>query len=387
MNSIHRNSPSASKSSGAGEIRVLVVDDSAVIRGLTKRWVEAEADMCVVATASNGLRAVEEAKKVKPDVVVLDIEMPKMDGLTALPQILKAVPTAKVVMSSTLTVRNAETSLKALSLGAADYVAKPEASSELNAPGGFQRELVGKIRALAGARRPAARRGAAPAAKRPAGDSGGHEPWALASGKDQITLRPGKAVRPDILLIGSSTGGPQALQTVLRSLGGKPKQPILITQHMPPTFTTILAQHIDALPGIRCFEAKQGMPVEPGTVYLAPGDHHMLIEGRAGACSIKLTQDPPENFCRPAVDPMFRSALEMFGSKILAVILTGMGNDGLAGGRMIVEKGGTMIAQDEATSVVWGMPGAVASKGLCSAVLPVDKIGPAIARFAEGGGL
>jgi len=387
MNSLASRTPSATRTAGAGEIRVLVVDDSAVIRGLTKRWVEAEADMVVVGAASNGEQAIAETKKCNPDVVVLDIEMPKMDGLTALPQILKHDPTIKVVMSSTLTARNAEISLKALSLGAADYVPKPEASAELGARSTFQRELIDKIRALAQTRRPAARDRSAPAARPSAKSSGTGPAWTLHSSKQGIKLRPSKAFRPDVVLIGSSTGGPQALQAVMRSLAGKIRQPILITQHMPATFTTILAQHINAIPGVSCVEAEQGMAIKPGTAYLAPGGLHMLVDGHVGNCRVRLTEDPPENFCRPAVDPMFRSAVDAFGGKILAIVLTGMGHDGLNGGQEIIDKGGTLMAQDEATSVVWGMPGAVATAGLCSAVLPLDRLGPAIARFAEGGGL
>jgi two-component system chemotaxis response regulator CheB len=380
-----RSSSEAASASDRDAISILVVDDSAVIRGLTKRWLEEEHDLRVVGSANNGEMAIEQTRVLSPDVVILDIEMPKLDGLSALPGILKARPGVRVVMSSTLTARNAEISLKALALGASDYVAKPEAASELQAPGGFRRELVDKVRALASARRMRPRGDARPVARTGDVNALRSRPEGGFYGKAPIVTRKSPGIRTKVIGIASSTGGPQALQKVLRVLGGRRNPPILITQHMPKSFTTILAQHLNALPGVECAEAVDGMVVESGRTYLAPGDYHMVVEMSAGKPVIRLNQNPPENFCRPAADPMFRSLAEVYGNGVLGVVLTGMGHDGLAGGQKVVDGGGMLIAQDEATSVVWGMPGAVATGGLCSAVLPLDDIGNAIGRVVDGG--
>ncbi|MCA1940301.1 MAG: chemotaxis response regulator protein-glutamate methylesterase, partial [Caenispirillum bisanense] len=201
----------------------------------------------------------------------------------------------------------------------------------------------------------------------------------------QIQLRPAANDRPDVIAIGSSTGGPQALFTVLGGIkkAGGITQPILITQHMPATFTTILAEHIGRLAGLPAKEAENGEVIQNGRVYIAPGDWHMLVETKGTDKVLRLTQDPPENFCRPAVDPMFRSIAKAYGRRVLAVVLTGMGSDGARGGKVIADAGGTVIAQDEATSVVWGMPGATAQAGVCSAVLPLPDVAPYIHKFAN----
>jgi two-component system chemotaxis response regulator CheB len=357
-------------------IAVMLVDDSAVIRGLLRRWLEEAPDIAVVATAGDGETALRTAASAKPDVLVLDVEMPKLDGLSALPRLLKADPELKVIMSSTLTLRNADISIRALNLGAADYVAKPSSARELHAVDGFRRELVAKVRALANARprrdRPQA---AAPA------------PAALAPApRKPIALRPFSAVPPKAIVVGSSTGGPQALFKFLGALGRRVAQPILLVQHMPASFTRILAEHLSKTAGVDAREAVAGEAVRPGRVDVAPGDWHMTVEGGAGAPVLKLEQSPAVNFCRPAVDPLFVSAAATFGPATLAVVLTGMGHDGLAGGRAIVAAGGSLLAQDEATSAVWGMPGAVAADGLCSAVLPLPEIGPAALKLAQGAG-
>ncbi|RCK06137.1 chemotaxis protein, partial [Thalassospira xianhensis MCCC 1A02616] len=199
----------------------------------------------------------------------------------------------------------------------------------------------------------------------------------------QISLLPEKRINVEVIAIGSSTGGPQALFEVLRGLAGV-RQPIFITQHMPATFTTILAEHITRLTGLKCQEGQTGMPIQGGQVYLAPGDYHMVVEGRGNSRKIVLNQNPPENFCRPSVDPMLRSLVESYGGNILTAILTGMGQDGMLGGRTVVGAGGMVVAQDEQTSVVWGMPGAAAHAGICSAVLPVGGIAAYIKKFAGG---
>lgn len=361
---------------GDDAIRVMVVDDSAVIRGLITRILDADPKLQVVASVSDGQRAADRVANTEIDVIILDIEMPVMDGLTALPHILKADPGVKILMASTLTLRNADISMKAMRLGATDYIPKPEASSNINGREEFGRNLLEKVRSLGQARRRARKSPSAPMAAQSA---------VAGKAPPSITLRPSSRVKPRIIAIGSSTGGPQALFTLLGALTKEVKQPIVITQHMPPKFTTILAQHIGQNTGWPTAEASDGMSVEDGTIYVAPGDFHMVAESRGGSTILRLTSEPPENFCRPAVDPMLRSLSAIYGPAILTVILTGMGHDGMKGAQCVVDNGGTVVAQDEASSVVWGMPGAVATNGLCSAVLPLDELAPHVAMLARGG--
>jgi two-component system, chemotaxis family, protein-glutamate methylesterase/glutaminase len=365
--------------------RLMVVDDSAVIRGLLTRSLEADPEVSVLVSASNGEMALTALKRYDIEIVILDIEMPVMDGLTALPKLLAAKPGLKVIIASTLTRRGADISMKALAAGAADYLTKPVASA-LTSADEFKRELLAKVKALGQARRRAAglaapqRTSLANAAEfvpTPAVPEAAADP-----ARRVVPLRQSGREFPDVLAIGSSTGGPQALFRVLGALKGSVKQPIFITQHMPATFTTILAEHIARGSGYPAAEGVDGEPVKEGRIYVAPGDFHMTIDGAGREKVVRLSKGPPENFCRPSVDPMLRSLAAVYGGRILTIMLTGMGHDGLSGGRAVVDAGGTLIAQDEATSVVWGMPGAVATAGLCSAVLPVDEIGPYIAKVA-----
>ncbi|WPZ32609.1 chemotaxis response regulator protein-glutamate methylesterase [Thalassobaculum sp. OXR-137] len=372
----------------ADPYRVMLVDDSAVIRGLFARSLESDPEVQVVASVGDGQMAVNTLGKDKGkiEVIVLDIEMPRMDGLTALPELLKIDPDVPVVMASTLTARNADISLKALALGAKDYIPKPSSMRELSAAETFKRELLEKVKTLAAARRrragasaPARPRftadRAAPTAARPAAAAPAAKPAAPA-----IELRPAGRRPPQVLCIGSSTGGPQALFKMLGALPKTLRLPILLTQHMPATFTSILADHITRSTGWECVEATDGMPVQSGRVHLAPGDFHMLAERSGTGVVLRLNKGAPENFCRPAVDPMLRSVVEAWGGQALTVILTGMGHDGQKGSEVLVNAGGTVIAQDEASSVVWGMPGAVARAGICTAVLPLDQIASWIDR-------
>ncbi|MEQ8813716.1 MAG: chemotaxis response regulator protein-glutamate methylesterase [Thalassobaculum sp.] len=362
----------------ADPFRVMLVDDSAVIRGLFARTLETDPEIEIVASVSDGQMAVTTLEKNvgKIEVVVLDIEMPRMDGLTALPKLIEVDRDIAVVMASTLTERNADISLRALALGAKDYIPKPSSTRELTSAEAFKRELSAKVKAFGTHRRN--RRGErlpgkrAFSAERRATAAPVAAPAAPAA--TEVTVRPVGREMPRVLAIGSSTGGPQALFKLLGALPKTLGLPILLTQHMPPTFTTILAEHIKRSTGWDCVEATDGMPVVTGRVHLARGDHHMRVTGTPASPVLRLDQGAPENFCRPAVDPMMRSIVEVFGGRALAVILTGMGHDGQKGCATLVEAGGTVVAQDEASSVVWGMPGAVARAGLCSAVLPLGEI-------------
>ena len=380
----------------ADPIRVLVCDDSAVIRGMLTRILEEDPAITVVDTAPHGKRAIELIDDGGIEVVVLDVEMPVMDGLVALPKLLAKDPDLKVIMASTLTDRNATISFKALSIGAVDYVPKPS-SGRLGGSVDFQRELLEKVRihgeayrrarAGTGGERPRARReraahepapprtatGAArrarPAAERPPAPASLYP-------ERPIRLRPPAKVPPHVLAIGSSTGGPQALINVLGGLGPKFRFPILVTQHMPPTFTKIFAERLGRAAKLEAQEGIDGEIVSGGRIYVAPGNFHMVVERTERAGVIRITQAAPENFCRPAVDPMLRSLAGVYGNRVLAVIMTGMGKDGAKGSHEVVQAGGSVIAQDETTSVVWGMPGAVATAGLCSAVLQQSEIAP-----------
>lgn len=379
--------------SSGDPVRVMVVDDSAVVRGLITRMLEQDPGVSVVASVGNGQMAVSALERHNVEVVVLDIEMPVMDGLTALPLMLKVDPDLQVIMASTLTLKNADISLRALQLGAADYIPKPTSSRELSGGQDFKQELVEKVRALAAARRRMPRR-AMPSTPTSSFRSttppapGSHtlptppRPSSLYS-QATVTLRQAGTEAPDVIAIGSSTGGPQALFSVLGALkAGSIRQPILITQHMPATFTTILAEHISRVSGWETAEGKDGEVIRSNRIYIAPGDFHMVVETKGTDKVIRLNKNPPENFCRPAVDPMLRSISAAYGRRVLAVILTGMGSDGAKGGQVVVNNGGTMIAQDEATSVVWGMPGAAATSGICAAVLPLPEIPQYILRQA-----
>jgi len=361
----------------------MVVDDSVVIRGLIARWLGSEPDMVVAASLRTGLDAVNQIERVNPDVALLDIEMPDLDGISALPLLLAKKRNLIIIMASTLTRRNAEISFKALSLGASDYIPKPESTRQAGAAEIFRHDLVEKIRQLG-----AKVRRAAPAS--PGSASG------LALGQPRGLLRPQVAQpqlmrrafstqAPRALLIGSSTGGPQALMAMVTELGPLiDRFPVLITQHMPPTFTTILAEHLARSSRRPAREALDGELIGTGQIYLAPGGRHMRVVRRGGDAVIALDDGPPVNFCKPAVDPLFISAIDVWQGGILAVVLTGMGSDGMRGGKQVVAAGGSVIAQDEASSVVWGMPGAAANAGICAAVMPLDQIAPKLVRLFSG---
>jgi len=406
--------------------RVMVVDDSAVIRGFICRYLQEDPDIEVVTTASNGVNALAQLDKHDVEVVVLDIEMPVMDGMTALPQLIDKKPDLAVVMASTLTLKNATVSLEALQKGARDYVPKPESTRDINASIDFRREIVEKVKAWAGRRRvkrrealpgadtsasqqklagsgrvtaisarPRAERPVAagfvqarrPSVARPGMTAPGNAANDQADSNNQtgyVLRKSTTRFKPSILAVGSSTGGPQALITFFSGFKSRPKVPIVITQHMPAHFTKILGQHLSTATGWAAEEAAEGTVLQPGQIYIAPGDYHLLFKERDGAIVCHIDQGMQENFCRPAVDPMYRSLINIYKDRVLAVILTGMGHDGLKGARELVRLGGDVLAQDEKTSVVWGMPGAVATAGLCTEVLPIDQLGAATERRLQG---
>lgn len=363
-------------------IRVMLVDDAVVVRGLFARWVEAEPDLEVAATLRTGRDAVNQLERVDPDVVVLDVDMPELGGIAALPLLLEKKRDLVVIMASTLTRRNAEISLRALALGAADYIPKPGSNREVSASTAFRRDLIEKIRQL-GLRAKRLRHGIKARVSRPHKSAPSIVPAA-----EEITplrLRQMPLTPPRVLVIGASTGGPQALNRLVVQIDTViQRAPVLITQHMPPTFTAVLAEHLARVSKFPVREASDGEEVNAGAIYLAPGGKHLKVERRDDMAVIAIDDGPMVNFCKPAVDPLFASAAQVWGSKVLALVLTGMGSDGLAGAKEIVAAGGHVIAQDEETSVVWGMPGQVTNAGLCSAVLPLPEIGGRITRLFTG---
>jgi two-component system, chemotaxis family, protein-glutamate methylesterase/glutaminase len=341
----------------------MVVDDSAVVRGLVSRWLNEAGGFEVVATAASGRLAIEALERTVPDIVLLDLEMPDTDGMTALPKLLARRPGTKVVVVSSLTKRNAEASLKCLSMGAVDYLAKPEGRRQASATSEFRSELVEKLRALGAAR---------PKVVMPA----------AAGSPATVRLAAIGAAPPQCLLIGASTGGPRAVEELLRGLGPAIcKLPVLLVQHMPPTFTAAFAEHLGARIGARAREPRDGEVLAPGTVYVAPGGRHM---GLRSATEIRLEDGPPVNFCKPAVDVLFKDAAAFFGASAIGVVLTGMGSDGTEGARALVRAGASVIAQDEATSTIWGMPGSIVRAGLARGVLPLSEIGPALRNHIAG---
>ncbi len=360
------------------KIRVLVVDDAVVVRKIVTDVLAADPEIEVVGTAANGRLALSKIAQLNPDLVTLDIEMPELDGLQTLVELRKTHRRLPVIMFSTLTERAASATLDALARGASDYVTKPSNVGSVGlAQERIREELIPKIKALCGVKAPAAPAKAAAPAVKPA----------ATPARPALFTRPALPTRVDILAIGVSTGGPNALAAVIPALPAEYPIPVVIVQHMPPVFTRFLAERLNASSPLTVKEGEEGAVVEPGTVWLAPGNYHMALRKDGDKVRLVLNQEAPENSCRPAVDPLFRSVAQLYGNRALGLILTGMGHDGLAGSETIRAAGGTVLAQDEASSVVWGMPGAVAGAGLADAILPLDKVATDLVLRAQTGRL
>lgn len=357
-------------------IRVLVVDDSAVMRSLLRSVFRTDSSIEVVGTAPDGESAIDLVESLRPDLVLLDVEMPVMDGVATLRKLRSRGHKMPIIMCSALTTRGARVTIEALASGASDYVAKPKSQAgPAEAIQALARDLLPKIAALTAIEHAApvpvlsALAPRSPAAQAPA-----------AAGRSQAIT----AV-PALVVIGVSTGGPAALDIALPALPANFPLPVLIVQHMPELFTQLLAERLDQRCNLRVSEAKEGDPIRPGRISIARGNWHMEVVGARGVqpATLHLTQGPPENHCRPAADVLFRTAVANYGAGTLAVVLTGMGADGLAGARLIRAQGGTVLAQDQPTSAVWGMPGAVAQAGMAQRILPLREIAPELIRLSS----
>ncbi|MER7005846.1 chemotaxis response regulator protein-glutamate methylesterase [Dactylosporangium sp. NPDC000555] len=395
-------------------ISVLVVDDSVVVRRLITDALGDDPEIRVVGTAPNGKVALTKIEQLHPDLVTLDIEMPIMDGLQTMRAIRARYARLPVIMFSTLTAAGATATLDALSAGASDYVTKPaNVGSVAESIRSVREQIIPRIRALCGGSRGPGR-GASAAPPRPGALPGrplpgNHAPATPLSrpggsalpGFDPAKVRPpnappgGPAAAPvraaprtggiEIVAIGCSTGGPDALTAVVRALPASLPVPVVVVQHMPPVFTKMFADRLDRIAALTVMEATGDMVVRPGNVYIAPGDFHMELYRRGTEVATKLNAGPPENFCRPAVDVLFRSVARVYGRATLAIVLTGMGQDGKRGAEQLRAAGAEIVAQDEATSVVWGMPGAVTQAGLAHAVLPLGEIANHLISRTAGG--
>ncbi|MEO0853113.1 MAG: chemotaxis-specific protein-glutamate methyltransferase CheB [Cyanobacteria bacterium J06648_11] len=346
------------------KLRVLVVDDAVVVRQLVSKVLAGDPELEVVGVAANGRIGLAKIPQVNPDAIVLDLEMPEMDGLEMLQAVRDTYPQLPVIMFSALTERGAAATLDALALGASDYVTKPTSKHKEEAMAYIRMQLIPRLKALCPG--VVARPQAVPTP---------------ASASPARTLTQQHSFAPiDILAIGVSTGGPNALVSLLSQLPAEFPVPIVIVQHMPPLFTKRLAERLNAQSSLNVAEAEPGARLLPGQAWLAPGDFHMAIARAGTEVTLNLHQGAPENSCRPAVDVLFRSVVTYYGAGTLGLILTGMGQDGLNGCACIREAGGQVWVQDEASSVVWGMPGIVAEAGLADRVLPLAQIPGALAQ-------
>ncbi len=357
---------------GARPSTVVIADDSVVVRGLFARWLGESGRFHVVGVAGDGEAAIEHAGRHHPDIMVLDLDMPVLDGVEALPRIVKESPGTAVLLTTTLTERNAQLALQCMSMGAVDVLPKPDSRSGLTLSLDFRSELLGKLGSIAQSRR---RNGEA------AMESGHSNP--LPAGV--IDLRALVSVMPRYLVIGASTGGPRAVARVLSDLGSAlANLTTLVVQHMPPLFTASFADQIAAQLGVPAREPHDGERLARGTIYVAPGGRHLGIERKLGHIVASISDGPPVHFCRPAVDVLFRETARHLGPAALGLIMTGMGSDGTDGAAALRNAGAAVIAQDEPSSTIWGMPGSVVRAGQASIIVPLGGIGPAI-RMLVGG--
>ncbi len=356
-------------------VRVMVVDDSVVIRRLVTQALEQDYMLEVVGTASNGVIGLQRIPQLNPDVITLDIEMPDMDGLEMLRRVRREYPKLRIIMFSTLTERGGAKTLEALTLGADDYVAKASNEGSLDRSMiRLREEMIPKIKQFF--RQSVDDRVAVPPETLCL-------PAAGLNWRNTLAPEPEKAL-PRVVVIGVSTGGPTALGDILPNVPANFPLPILVVQHMPPLFTRLLAERLNSTCQLPVCEAYQGCAVEPGKIFIAPGDFHMKLAKDGAGVSVRLDQSPRQNSCRPAVDALFAAAGAVYGGAALAVILTGMGQDGLRGVGILKAHGASVIAQDEASSVVWGMPGAVVNAGFADRVLPLNEVVPEILRRSIG---
>jgi two-component system chemotaxis response regulator CheB len=351
---------------------VLIVDDSAPIRILLHEALSSDPGVTVVGTAANGELALLAVRTQRPDVIILDLEMPVMDGMEFLAEVRRTAPRLPVLVFSSFSSHGAEITLKALWAGASDYVTKPRAQGIEQAREAVAAALLPRIHAIAGRERERASRARMKAA-----------PVAARAESDRAAARPRQRARA--VFVAASTGGPRALAAMLRALPADLPVPVVIVQHMPAMFTGYLAHGLASQCALKVSEAWPGARLEPGQVWIAPGDRHLTVRLSARGLEAQVLQGPHENGCRPSADPLFRSAAETFGHTALAIVLTGMGQDGMLGARAVHDAGGTVIVQDEASSVIWGMPGSVARAGLADRVLPLEGIAPEIVARCDRG--
>jgi two-component system chemotaxis response regulator CheB len=375
--------------------RILIVDDSAVMRSLLRSVVSADAALEVAGTAADGASALSSIGVVRPDLILLDVEMPVMDGLITLRELRKRGHKMPVIMCSSLTQRGAKVTLEALACGASDYVAKPAGQANREAAiRALGQDLAPKIHALTSQYQSPFPPPSQGQNQKPGTGLFQGQPQAIIPGSARTPMflplaQPARAQaissNPTVLAVGVSTGGPAALDVLLPALPANFPLPVLIVQHMPELFTKLFAERLDGRCKLRVREAAEGDPVRAGTISIARGNWHMevLASARSGLPpTLHLTQGTPENHCRPAVDVLFRSVAAVYGAGVLAVVLTGMGSDGMLGCRTIREQGGAVLAQDQASSTVWGMPGAVTNAGLAHRVLSLGDVVPEILRLA-----
>lgn len=380
------------------DIRVMVVDDSSIVRGMVLRTLESEG-IQVVATAANAPAALAmlrrpAGQRLEPDILIVDVLKHEKAVPPFIPEIRQERPGIKIIVSATLNENNVLSSISALEAGADELVPKPSSRKNPQETSLFIEELLRKVKLLGGLQveSPAVwPLNSQPvfhtiAAASEAQNEGGAVETTAEAASEAVRLRKAPTFfRPKALAIASSTGGPKALQVMFEGIGKRITEiPIFLTQHMPKDFTGSLATQLGRYSGLPSAEARDGERVAPGRIYVAPGDYHMLIESPGGAPLIRLDQGPQENFCRPAADPMLRSLYQVYGKEILVVVLTGMGQDGMLGAKLIADNGGVVVAQDKETSVVWGMPGAVAKEGVCHHILPLPRLADAVVKLCNG---